>query len=106
LPLQLGNYTVSTIQQAAAVFVAMNCSSNTSQGAVGCLAGHLLAAELNVANGASHCADSVIAAANAFLVSIGYTGPSGTYTLTSAQRATAIQLKTQLDTYNNGTCPI
>jgi hypothetical protein len=106
LPLNLGGYTVSTIGQAAAVFNAANCSSNTSQGAVACLAGQLLAAELNVANGASHCADSFITQANAFLVSIGYTGPTGTYTLTSAQRSTAISLKTALDTYNNGTCPV
>ena len=108
LPLNLGNYTVSTIQQAAAVFVAMNCSnsSTSTQNAVGCLAGQLLAAELNVANGASHCANSVITAANNFLVSITYTGPSGTYSLSSAQRSTAVSLAGQLSAYNAGTCPI
>jgi hypothetical protein len=114
LPKTLGNYTVSTIQQAAAVFAAANCSSTTSQGAVACLAGQLLAAELNVANGASNCADAIIADANTFLsggtvdgvTGINYVGPSGTYTLSSAQRAEAIKLKTALDTYNNGTCPV
>jgi hypothetical protein len=106
LPLNLGNYTVATIGQAANVFVGMNCSNSSGQNAVGCLAGQLLAAELNVANGASHCANTVISDANAFLVSIGYTGPSGTYTLTSAQRATAVQLASELSAYNAGTCPI
>jgi len=106
LPLNLGNYTVSTIQQAANVFVGMNCSNSSGQNAVGCLAGQLLAAELNVANGASHCADTVISDANAFLISINYTGPSGTYTLTSAQRSTAVQLAGELSAYNAGTCPI
>ena len=33
---------------------------------------------------------------------INYTGPSGKYTLTAAQRALAVQLKTTLDNYNNG----
>ena len=40
--------------------------------------------------------------ADAFLVSVGYTGPSGTYTLTSDQRDHTIDLKDALDTYNNG----
>ena len=106
LPLNLGNYTVTTIGQAANVFVGMNCSNSSGQNAVGCLAGQLLAAELNVANGASHCANTVISDANAFLVTIGYSGPSGTYSLTSAQRATAVQLAGELSAYNAGTCPI
>src|SRR5438552_6506972 len=50
LPQKLGNYTVSTFAQATAVFNATNCGSSTSQGAIGCLAGQLLAAELNLAN--------------------------------------------------------
>ena len=57
------------------MFASNNCSSNTSQGAVACLAAQLLGAELNVANGASHCADTVISQANAFLVSVNYVGP-------------------------------
>ena len=102
LPQMLGSYTVSIGAAALAVFNANNCSSTTDQGAVGCLAAQLLAAELNVANGSDTCINSTIADANAFLVSIGYVGPTGTYTLTSAQRTQAISLKTALDTYNNG----
>jgi hypothetical protein len=108
LPKSLGNYSVDTIQKAAAVWAVMNCSNSGSnatqnQNAAGCLAGHLLAAELNVANGAPGCISTTIADANAFLISIGYTGPSGSYTgLTSTQRAQAISLKNALDAYNNG----
>jgi hypothetical protein len=108
LPQPLGNYSVDTIQKAAAVWAVMNCSNTGSnatqnQNAAGCLAGHLLAAELNVANGAPGCISTTIAGANAFLISINYTGPSGSYTaLTSTQRAQAISLKNALDAYNNG----
>jgi hypothetical protein len=105
LPVSLGSYSVTNFSQVTAVFKGMNCGSNTDQGAVGCLAGHLLAAELNVKNGASTCIQPTINQADAFLVSIGYTGPSGTYTLTAAQRAEAIQIKNALDKYNNtGSC--
>jgi len=111
----LGNYAVDSILKAAQVFAAMNCSNsgNTqqqNQNAIGCLAGHLLAAKLNVANGASTCINATIAAADAFLMAIpkspsgtlSYTGPSGNYSsLTAAARATAISLKTTLDNYNN-----
>ncbi len=92
----------------------MNCSSSKANDAIGCLAGHLLAAKLNVKNGADACIQPVIAQADAFLSGqtvngvpgINYIGPSGTYTLTSAQRALAISLKTALDLYNNNiSCP-
>jgi hypothetical protein len=124
LPQPLGAYPVDTIQKAAAVFSAMSCSfsgsaSNQNQQAIGCLAGHLLAAELNVANGANTCISPTIAKANAFLTnppattvtygslsatSINYTGPTATsYTsISSAQRALAIALKSAFDKYNNG----
>jgi hypothetical protein len=37
---------------------------------------------------------------------INYTGPSGKYSLTAAQRNLVISLKTKLDTYNNNiSCP-
>ena len=84
----------------------MNCSSTKPNDAIGCLAGHLLAAKLNRANSSVACIDPVIAQADAFLVSIGYNGPTGIYKLTAAQRNTAISLKTQLDLYNNNiSCP-
>jgi hypothetical protein len=102
LPQSLGNYVVNTTVQATAVFNAMNCSKSGDQNAIGCLAGHLLAAELNVANGSNTCINATILAANNFLISINYTGPTGTYHLTATQRATAITLKNALDKYNNG----
>jgi hypothetical protein len=108
LPKSLGNYQVDTILKAAQVFALMNCSNTGSnsaqnQNAVGCLAGHLLATELNLANGSDPCIQATVDAANTFLISIGYVGPSGNYTgLTATQRATAISLKTTLDNYNNG----
>jgi hypothetical protein len=114
LPISLGNYSTGTsttgYNNTKVVFDAMNCGASTSQGAVGCLAGHLLAAKLNVKNGAdSSCIAATIAAADAFLKGqtlngvpgINYTGPGGTYTLTTAQRAYAISLKNALDSYNN-----
>jgi hypothetical protein len=100
----LGTYAVNTILKAAQVFAAMNCSSSSSQNAIGCLAGHLLAAKYNRnINTSDPCIDSVIATANAFLIAINYTGPTGNYSgITAAQRNTAISLKNQLDAYNNG----
>jgi hypothetical protein len=97
---------VDNIIKAAQVFKAMNCSSTKDQDAIGCLAGHLLAAKLNRANGSLSCIDPVIAQADAFLTSINYSGPGGKYTLTAAQRTLVISLKTKLDTYNNNiSCP-
>jgi hypothetical protein len=95
LPQMLGGYTVSTFAQAVAVFDAMNCSD-----AVNCLAGHLLAAQLDVANGSSTCIAGVISDANAFLTSVGYAGPAS-YTIDSTQRAQAISLAQTLDNYTN-----
>jgi hypothetical protein len=95
LPQSLGGYTVSTFADAVAVFDAMKCTD-----AVNCLAGHLLAAQLDVANGSSTCIASTISDANAFLTSVGYAGP-GSYTITAAQRAQAISLEQTLDNYTN-----
>lgn len=95
LPQTLGNYSVSTFADAQAVFDAMKCSD-----AVNCLAGHLLAAQLDVANGSSTCISSVISQANQFLVSVGYAGPAS-YTITSSQRAQALSLEQTLDNYTN-----
>jgi hypothetical protein len=109
LPKTLGGFNVDTILKAAQVFAAMNCSnsgtnSQQNQNAIGCLAGHLLAAKLNVANGAPTIA--AIAAADALLSSIPYTGPSGNYTgISATTRAQAIALKSLLDAFNNLLCP-
>jgi hypothetical protein len=113
LPVLLGNHSVGATR-ADAVFNAMNCGSSTTQDAVGCLAGHLLASKLNVKNGADNCINPIIGKVDAFLkgqtvdgvpgltVNTPYIGPSGTYSLSDAQRAFAIQLKDALDKYNNG----
>ena len=109
LPISLGNYAVNTFTKAKAVFAAMNCGSSKPNDAIGCLAGHLLAAKLNVKNGADACIQPTINKADAFLSGqtvngvpgINYTGPSGTYKLSAAQRSFAITLKTALDQYNN-----
>jgi len=95
LPQMLGGYTVSTFAQAVAVFEAMKCSD-----AVNCLAGHLLAAQLDVANGSSTCIAGVISDANAFLTGVGYAGP-GSYPISSSQRAQALSLEQALDNYTN-----
>ena len=77
----------------------------------------MLAAELNVANGADPKIQPVIDLANQFLTnppltsvtyggytanSIHYVGPSGTYSITSTQRNLAIALKDALVAYNQG----
>ena len=113
LPQKLGNYTVATFTQATAVFNATNCSSTKAQDAIGCLAGQLLAAELNLANFASPCIQPTVNKATSFLkggtvtaggttaTGVNYVGPSGTYTLTANQRTVAVKLSTALDGYNN-----
>jgi hypothetical protein len=65
---KLGNYTVATFQQAATVFNANNCSnaSTSDSNAAACLAAQLLAAQLNVANGANTCICDTIKEAKAF----------------------------------------
>jgi Divergent InlB B-repeat domain len=96
LPVSLGTYTVAGFSSASAVFVANNCRDG-----VGCLAAQLLAAKLNVKDGAGACISGTISAADLFLVGIAYVGPGGTYTLTAAQRDQALTLKDALDAYNN-----
>jgi len=95
LPQSLGGYTVSTFAQAKAIFDAMKCSD-----AINCLAGHLLAAQLDVANGSSTCIAGVIFQANQLLTNVGYAGP-GSYTISAARRAQALSLEQALDKYTN-----
>jgi hypothetical protein len=114
LPQSIGNYQVETTEQASAIFTAMNCASSTSQNAIGCLGGQLLASELNLANGSPSCIAPVVATANSWLAGntedgvpgVLYAGPSAEYTLTHAQRNEAIALKKHLAKYNSkGECP-
>jgi hypothetical protein len=99
-------YAVKTTANATSVFNAMNCNntgsnSQLNQNAIGCLAGHLLAAKLNVANGSNPCISTTITNADALLSGDHYIGPTGNYTGIT-NRAAAITLKSALDKYNNG----
>lgn len=104
LPRTLGSYVVNTLSNASAVLSAVNCSNSSAQNAAGCLAGQLLVAELNLANGAASpaCATTAVSQANSYLIAIGYSGPTGTYSLTASQRLTAVSLASTLDNYNSG----
>jgi hypothetical protein len=105
LPQSLDGYSVSTFAQATAVFTAMNCGKAKAD-AVGCLAGQLLAAKLNVSNGSPGCIGPTIASADTFLSSIPYTGPGASYTLNASQRSAALGLQVTLSGYNaGGGCP-
>jgi hypothetical protein len=104
LPISLGSYVVQDFTAAAAVFDSMDCGASKDLGAIGCLAGQLLAAKLNVKNGASNCVNSLIAQGDAILVVAGYQGSDQPLTtpLTSAQRRAADRLTAKLDRYNSG----
>lgn len=95
LPQTLGHYTVSTFDQAVAVFNDMKCSD-----AIDCLAGHLLAAKLDLANGSSICIVGVVFEADQLLKNVHYNGP-GSYSISSARRAYALTLEAELNNYTN-----
>jgi Bacterial Ig-like domain (group 3) len=103
LPVSLGNYLVDTFAKAVAIFNAMNCSQP-----INCLAGHLLAAELDLKSGSNPSIQPTIDKANAFLsggvadgvTGVNYTGV-GNYTLTAAQKAEALKLEALIDAYTN-----
>jgi hypothetical protein len=95
LPITLGNYNVNTFAKASAIFDAMKCSSP-----IDCLAGHLLAAKLDLKGGSNPSITPVIAQADALLIAVNYNGP-GNNTATAAQKATALQLEQLIDAYTN-----
>ncbi len=103
LPVSLGNYVVNTFAKASDIFDAMKCSSP-----INCLAGHLLAAELDLKGGSNPSIQPTIDKANAFLsggVADGVTGVNyvgvANYTLTGAQKAEALALEALIDAYTN-----
>jgi len=101
----LGAYPVSSFANATSVFANMNCGNSSSQNALGCLAGQLLAAKLNVANGVPNsCISAVIQSADSLLIKDKYVGPGGTYTLSQQDRNTAIQLAGMLATFDQNGC--
>ena len=95
LPKSLGSYVVSTTAKAFAVLQDLACKTT----GINCLAGQLLAAELNIAafGPATPGITAIVAQANVLLTTVGYGGP-GTYTTTYA--ATAKALAAELSTYN------
>lgn len=108
LPQYLGQYggfpgfPVTTFAEAQIIFGAMNFSPGNGPNG---LAGHLLAAELNVALNTAQglsipaCATNAISAANQFLASITY---SGVHTYPKSDDAQATALHVPLDNFNNG----
>ena len=94
LIVELGNVeNVSAL--ALGVFNAMKCSSP-----IDCLAGHLLAAKLDLKGGSNPSILPVIAQADALLVAVNYGGP-GINTANAAQNALALQLEVLIDAYTN-----
>jgi hypothetical protein len=96
LPITLGNYSVDTFPKALAVFVAMKCSSP-----IDCLAGHLLAAKLDLASGSNPSITPVVAQADALLIDVNYNGPGKFTPPTAAQTTLALKLEVLLDAYTN-----
>jgi hypothetical protein len=95
LPQTLGNYKVDTFAKASAIFDAMKCSAP-----IDCLAGHELAAKLDLAGGSNPSITPVIMQADALLVAVNYNGP-GNNTANAAQRAQALVLEQLIDAYTN-----
>jgi hypothetical protein len=106
LPLTLGNYTVDTFAKAQDILSGMGCGS---VGVENCMAGMLLATELNLAQGGAKlpCALSAVSAANALLVKYHYNGAGSTPSpaLSSADAATMMTLHDQLSNYSQDGVP-
>jgi hypothetical protein len=101
LPQSLGSYVVSSTQEGVAVL-----SNPAAKYAENQLAAQLLAAELNVAAGATTCPalTSTIQDANSLLKTIGYSGPpSELVGPGSPYRTQAINDASVLESYNSGT---
>jgi hypothetical protein len=101
LPQPCGRYcTIGSFVAATNVFANLNFEGSNVFNA---LAGHLLAAELNVSNGAGTlCAQQAIGEASTLLTSVLYTGPFRSYSPTPTQRSWAVELGSLLNNYNNG----
>lgn len=104
LPQQLGAFQIPSTGCAEAVNVLSNPSGKYAENQ---LAAQLLAAELNVAAGASTCSSvsTAIADANQLLTTIGYNpanAPTHIIGSSSQYRAQALSLATLLNNYNNG----
>lgn len=78
LPQTLGGFTVTTYATAKDIISDMGCGK---VGALNCMAGMLLAADLNLAQGGSTCILPDIAQANTLLIKYSYAGPTHSYAL-------------------------
>ena len=101
LPLMLGNFNVTTFDTASEIMSEMGCGS---QGVENCMAGMLLATELNLAQGGAviPCVTSAVSQANALLVKYNYNGPHSTPSpkLTAADSAAMMSLHDMLSNYS------
>jgi hypothetical protein len=96
LPQTLGNYSVTTFADAKTILSGMGCGH---VGALNCMAGMLLAAELNLQQGGSTCIQSVVDQANALLVTYSYNGFQP-YTISASDQTLAMMLHDELSAYN------
>ncbi len=103
LPQDLGNYTVTTFTEAHDVLEELDCGD---VGALECMAGMLIAAELNVAHGSSMCivTNGTINSATNLLTASSYSGPD-TYALSAVDQTLAISLHGELSAYNSDRVP-
>jgi hypothetical protein len=99
LPLSLGGFSVTSSSTASSILSEMGCGHD---GALNCMAGMLLAAELNLAQGGSTCivTNGDIGDANALLTKYAYSGPGKSYTLSSSDQTLAMSLHDALSNYN------
>ena len=96
LPQTLGNHVVTQFAEAKTILSGMGCGS---VGALNCMAGMLLAAELNLEQGGNTCIQGVVDQANALLIKYNYTGFKP-YTISAADKTLAMQLHDLLSAYN------
>jgi hypothetical protein len=105
LPQTIGNFTVSTCQQAVKLLSKQdqNGTNRANDAAYG-LGSQLLAARFNLAAGAETCSAVQAAVVNAqnLLVSINFTGTGSYLAKPSTTQTTALSLATQLANYNMG----
>src|SRR5262249_16821967 len=102
----LGNHTVSTFAEAKIILSGMGCGN---VGALNCMAGMMLATELNLAQGGVQCASilSALQQAKALLIAHNYTGfKLPPYSLNSTDQALAMSLHDQFSAYNIDGIPI
>jgi hypothetical protein len=100
LPLKLGNHTVSTFAEAKIILSGMGCGKG-ADGPINCMAGMLLAAELNLAQGGNPCIQAKLDEGNALLKALNYNGFNSYSTPTAAQNAQALALHDYYSSHYN-----